>query len=57
MIVKRELRERKMHERQTSDERLYLARAKGGREVKSMRDMYKERKVEVAGYMSLSRCQ
>ena len=55
MIVKRELRERKMHERQASDERLYLACGKGGRGVKSMRDLYKETKVRIACYMSLSR--
>ena len=46
-----------MHGRQASDERLYLARAKRGRGVKSMRDMYKETKVRVACYMSLSRCR
>ena len=57
MTVKRELRERNMHGRQGSDERLYLARAKGGRGVKSMRGMYKETKVRVACCMSLSRCR
>ena len=51
MIVKRELRERNMHERQTSDEKLYLARVKGGRVVKRTRD------IRVACYMPLSRCR
>ena len=42
MVVKRKLREEKMHGRQASDERLYLPRSKGGRGIKSMRDLYKE---------------
>ncbi len=41
MIVKRILREKKMHGRHASDERLYLPRCKGGRGIKSMRDLYK----------------
>ena len=39
MIVYWELRVRNIHGRQTSDKSLFLARAKGGRGVKSMRDM------------------
>ena len=57
MTVKRELRERNVHGRQANDERSYLVRAKGGRGVKSIRDMYKETKVRVDCYMSLSRCR
>ena len=55
MIVKRKLREKKMHGRQASDERLYLPRCKGRRGIKSMRDLYKETKVRVACYMTMSR--
>ena len=55
MVVKRKLREEKMHGRQASDERLYLPRSKGGRGIKSMRDLYKETKVLVACYMAMSR--
>ena len=40
--------ERNMHGRQASDERLYLARDKGERGLKSMKDMYKETKVRIA---------
>ena len=43
-----------MHGRQASDERLYL-RSKGGRGIKTMRDLYKETKVRVACYMAMSR--
>ena len=55
MFVERKLREEKMHGRQASDERLYLPRSKGGRGIKSMRDLYKETKVLVACYMAMSR--
>ena len=41
-IIKRKLRERSMLGRQVSDEWLYLKREKGGRELKSMMDVYKE---------------
>ena len=51
--MKRKLREEKMHGRQASDERLYLPRSKGGRGIKSMRDLYKETKVRVACYMAM----
>ena len=44
MFVERKLREEKMHGRQASDERLYLPRSKGGRGIRSMRDLYKETK-------------
>ena len=43
-----------MHERQASDERLYLSREYGGRGLKSMKDLYKETKVRVAYYMTHS---
>ena len=55
MVVKRKLREEKMHGRQASDERLYLPRSKGRKEIKSMRDLYKETKVRVACYMAMSK--
>ncbi len=40
--------------RQSSDERLYLKREKGGRGLKSMRDVYKETRLRVACYMAKS---
>jgi hypothetical protein len=53
-IVKRVLRDNKMHARQASDERLFLERAKGGRGLKSFKDVYLETKVRVASYMVCS---
>ena len=50
-VVKRELREVNMLDRQSSDERLYLERKDGGRGLKSMRDVYKETRVRVTCYM------
>ena len=41
-IIKRKLRERSMLGRQASDKWLSLKREKGGRELKSMMDVYKE---------------
>jgi hypothetical protein len=55
MIVNEILREYGMHGRQGSDERLYLPRNKGGRGLKSFRDIYKETKVRVASYMVCSK--
>ena len=54
-IIKRQLRKKYMLGRQASDERLYLKREKGGRGLKSMRDVYKETRVRVACYMARSR--
>ena len=52
--IKKILRDNKMHGRQASDERLYMRREKGGRGLKSMRDLYEETKVRVACYMTHS---
>ena len=51
MIVKRALRGKNMHGRQSSDERLYLSRNLGGRGLKCLRDMYVETKIRIACYM------
>ena len=40
--------------RQTSDERLYLKRERGGRELKSLRDAYRETRLRVECYMEKS---
>ena len=40
--------------KQASNEQLYLKREKGGRGLKSLRDMYKETKIHVACYMAKS---
>ena len=45
MVVKRKLREAKMHGRQASDEILYIPRSKGGRGIKRMSDLYKVTKL------------
>ena len=44
MIVKRVLRDKKMHGMQCSDERLYLPKDLGGRGLKSFRTVYEENK-------------
>ena len=51
-VVKKELRDKNMHGRQASDERLYLRREDGGRGLKSMKDVYEETKIRVACYMA-----
>ena len=53
-IVKKELRSKQMLGKQASDERLYLKRENGRRGLKSMRDVYKETRLQVACYMSKS---
>ena len=53
-VIKKELRGKYMLRRQASDERLYLKREREGRELKSMRDAYKETKLQVACYMAKS---
>ena len=40
IVIKRALRERNVHGRQCSEERLYLNRKMGGRVLKSLRDVY-----------------
>ena len=54
MIVKRVLREKRMHAMQCSDERLYLPREMGGRGLKSFKTVYEETKVRIACYMCKS---
>ena len=54
MIVKRALRGKHMHDRQSSDERLYLSRNLGGRGLKCLRDIYMETKIRIACYMAKS---
>ena len=51
MIVKRMLREKSMHGRLGSDERLYLPRDRGGRGLKSLEDVYVETKIRIASYL------
>ena len=51
-IIKKQLRGKNMLGRQASDERLYLKREKGGRGLKSLRDVYKETRLRVACYMA-----
>lgn len=53
-LVKEILREKLMHGRQDSDERLYLIKENGGRGLKSFKDVYRETKVRVACYMANS---
>ena len=53
-IVKKVLRDKGMHGRLSSDERLYLPCTMGGRGLKSFRDVYSETKVRVACYMACS---
>ena len=54
MIVKRVLRDKKMHGKQCSDERLYLPRDLGGRGLKSFRTVYEETKIRIVCYMCKS---
>ena len=44
-IIKKILRDNSMHERQGSDERLYMRKENGGRGLKSLKDVYEETKV------------
>ena len=51
-LIKKELRDKGMHGKQASDERLYLKMEDGGRGLKSMKDVYEDTKVRVACYMA-----
>ena len=51
-VIKKELRDKGMHGKLASDERLYLRIADGGRGLKSMKDVYEDTKVRVACYMA-----
>ena len=53
-VIKRELRWRYMLGKQSSNERFYLRREDGGREIKSLKDIYKETRLRVACYMACS---
>ena len=53
-VNKKVLCESNMHGRQSSDERLYLNREKGGRDLKTMNYVYEETKVRIACYMAHS---
>ena len=56
-IIKKQLRGKNMLGRQVSDKRLYLKREKGGRGLKSLRDVYKETRQRVACYLAKSNNQ
>ena len=51
-LIKKALRDKGMHGRQASDERLYLKVEDGGNGLKSMKDVLKDTKVTVACYMA-----
>ena len=51
MVVKRKLRKKAMHGQQSSNERLYLPRDKGGRGLKSFEDIFVETKSRIASYL------
>ena len=53
-MVKDIVRERKFHGRQASDERLYIRREEGGRELMSFKDVYARTKARVACCMAAS---
>ena len=48
--TKKILTENNVHGKQCCDERSYLRRKLGGREIKSLKDVYAETKVRVACY-------
>ena len=53
-VIKRELRSKNMLGKQSSNERLYLRREDYGREIKLLKDIYKETRLKVAYYMACS---
>ena len=53
-VIKHELRSKNMLGKQSSDERLYLRREDGGRGIKSLKEIYKDRRLKVACYMACS---
>ena len=57
MVIKRKLREWKVHGKQASDKRLYLPRSEGGRGLKSLEDVYATTKIRIASYLSQSEDQ
>ena len=52
--IKKILRENNIHRKQCSDERLYIRTKLGGRGIKSLKDVYEEKKLRVACYMMFS---
>ena len=52
--IKKILRVHNMHCKQCSDERLYIRTKLGGRGIKSLKDVYEEKKLRVACYMMFS---
>ena len=54
MSVKAILRDKGFHDRQASDERLYMKRVAGCRGLKSFKEVYDETKVRVACHMAKS---
>ena len=53
-VIKPKLRSKNMLGKQSSDERLYLKREDGGREIKSLNDICKDTRLKVACYMACS---
>ena len=53
-VIKREMRSSNILGKQGSNERLYLKREDGGREITSMRDVYQETRLRAACYMACS---
>ena len=53
-LVKSVLRREGFHERQSSDERLYLKRNEGGRGLKNFKEVYDETKIRGACYMAVA---
>ena len=51
-LIKKAIRDKRMHGRQASDERLYFNVEEGGRGPKSMEDVQEDTKVRVACYMA-----
>ena len=52
--IKRELTDKSMLGRQSSEERLYLTQENGGRGLKSMRNVYRETKLRISCHMERS---
>ena len=52
--MKSAVKDKKWHERQSNDERLYVKREDGRGGLKSLKEVYHERKVGMACYMSMS---
>ena len=53
-VIKRDLRKNNMLRQQASNERLYMKRKDGGRELKSLREVYEKTRLRVGCYMFVS---